>query len=411
MTERNTYFHKVKPFVDTDLIKVLVGMRRVGKSVLLGQIADYLKELGVPEDHILYYNFEQIQNASFCTAPSLHQEITRRIKAIPSPSEGRRKFYLFFDEIQEVNQWEKCINSFRLDFDCDIYITGSNSRLLSGELATYLAGRYVRIQVFPFSLAEFIQSCNENPHLQDRSTAALFQRYLESGGMPFVSAIQTMPDSCLRYLQDIFNSVILKDIIQRNRIRDADLLERVIVYTLLNISHTFSSSSLAKYFKSESRRVSNETIMNYLSFCGQAFLFHKIPRMEISTKRLLTVNEKYYVADHSFATAIYGSKANSIDQILENLVCVEALRRDYEVKVGKVGDREIDFVLERGGERIYVQVCYLLASPETTEREFGVYRHVHDNFPKYVVSLDEFDMGRDGIRHHHLRDFLLLEQW
>lgn len=401
------YFQKIQPFINTDLVKVLVGMRRVGKSVLMEQVATHLKESGVAESHILYYNFEQIQNAPLCTAASLHKEIQERI----SSAKEDGTFYLFFDEIQEVAQWEKCINSFRVDFDCDIYITGSNSKLLSGELATYLAGRYIKIQVFPFSFAEFVQSCRENSSIIEESVPELFRRYLESGGMPFVSSIQTMKDSCTRYLQDIYHSVILKDIIQRNRVRDPELLERVIVYALLNISHTFSSSSLTKYFKSENRKVSNETIMNYLHFCGQAFLFHRIPRLELSTKKVLTVNEKYYVSDHSFAQAIYGATANSIDQILENLVCLEALRRDYDVKVGKLADREIDFVLERSGELRYIQVCYLLASPQTVEREFGVYRQVKDNFPKYVVSLDEFDFSQNGILHRNIRDFLLQEEW
>ena len=409
MTERVGYFHKIEPFINTDLIKVLVGMRRVGKSVLMEQIANHLKASGVLESHILYYNFEQLQNAPLCTAEALHREIQQKITTIKEGSQ--EKIYLFFDEIQEVKQWEKCVNSFRLDFNCDIYLTGSNSRLLSGELATYLAGRYIKIQVFPFSFAEFMESCKENPLVGNKSIPELFHRYLETGGMPFVSSIQTMKDASINYLQDIYNSVILKDIIQRNTIRDPELLERIIVYALLNISHTFSSSSLTKYFKNENRRVSNETIMNYLHFCRQAFLFHKIPRMEISTKKVLTVNEKYYVADHSFAQAIYGTKANSIDQILENLVCVEALRRNYDVKVGKVADKEIDFVLEKNGEIRYIQVCYLLVSPDTIEREFGVYRQIQDNYPKYVVSLDEFDMGREGILHRHLRDFLLQEQW
>ena len=409
MTERFGYFHKIEPFINTDLIKVLVGMRRVGKSVLMEQIANHLKSSGVLESHILYYNFEQLQNTPLCTAEALHREIQQKITAIKEGSQ--EKFYLFFDEIQEVKQWEKCVNSFRLDFNCDIYLTGSNSRLLSGELATYLAGRYIKIQVFPFSFAEFMESCKENPLVGNKSIPELFHRYLETGGMPFVSSIQTMKDASINYLQDIYNSVILKDIIQRNTIRDPELLERIIVYALLNISHTFSSSSLTKYFKNENRRVSNETIMNYLHFCRQAFLFHKIPRMEISTKKVLTVNEKYYVADHSFAQAIYGTKANSIDQILENLVCVEALRRNYDVKVGKVADKEIDFVLEKNGEIRYIQVCYLLVSPDTIEREFGVYRQIQDNYPKYVVSLDEFDMSREGILHRHLRDFLLQEQW
>lgn len=401
--QRIGYFENVKPFINTELIKVFIGLRRVGKSILMQQIRSEIEKSNVNKKNIISYNFEQIENAKLCSDKKLHKNIiskTRKLKG---------KVYLFFDEIQEVSNWEKCINSLRLDIDCDIYITGSNAKLLSGELATYLAGRYVHFTVYPFSFAEFIKANECYSQNDTKSQSEIFQQYIKSGGMPFVSSILNMPNSSEQYLYDVFNSVVLKDIISRNKVRNIDLLERIINYTFKNIAHTFSASSLAKYFKSEFRSVSHETIMNYLNFCTQAMLFYKVPRKEISTKKVLSVNEKYYIADHSIATAVYGKSAASIDQILENIVCIESLRRGYEVFTGKNGEKEIDFVLEKNGKTIYIQVAYLLASPETIDREFGAFKNIRDNFPKYVVSLDDFDRSENGIIHRNIKEFLLGE--
>lgn len=242
-------------------------------------------------------------------------------------------------------------------------------------------------------------------------TNALFREYVQLGGMPFLANLMDNQEACFQYLEDLYRSAVLKDVIQRNRVRDTDLLERISTYLLANIGHTFSATSLSKYFKSENRNVATETILNYIKYCQDAFLFYKIPREDLIGKKTLTVNEKYYVVDHGFREALYGQNTRDMDQTLENIVCLEALRRGYDVAIGKKGNGEIDFVLTRGRQRLYIQVAYLLASPETVEREFGIYRQIPDNYPKYVVSLDEFDMSRDGIRHCNLRDFLLMEEW
>lgn len=403
MIQRELYVKKIRPFINNDLIKVLTGIRRCGKSVMLELIQEELVSQGISSACFISLNFEQMRNKPFCTAQALHREIERRISLISG------KAYLFLDEIQEVEDWEQCVNSCRTSFDCDIYLTGSNARLLSGELATYLAGRYVEFVIYPFSFQEYLTMRKQaDPKAE---TNALFREYVQLGGMPFLANLMDNQEACFQYLEDLYRSAVLKDVIQRNRVRDTDLLERISTYLLANIGHTFSATSLSKYFKSENRNVATETILNYIKYCQDAFLFYKIPREDLIGKKTLTVNEKYYVVDHGFREALYGQNTRDMDQTLENIVCLEALRRGYNVAIGKKGNGEIDFVLTRGRQRLYIQVAYLLASPETVEREFGIYRQIPDNYPKYVVSLDEWDMSRDGIRHCNLRDFLLMEEW
>lgn len=404
MIKRELYMSRIRPFIGNELIKVVTGIRRSGKSVMLELIKDELRERGVSSEQMISLNFEQMSNAPLCTALALHEEITARVKQI----EGK-KAYLFFDEIQEVDAWEKCVNSFRVDFDCDIYITGSNAKLLSGDLATYLAGRYVEFVVYPFSFAEFLQlhSAGETP--ADR--AAAFREYLSLGGMPFLANLMGNKEAAYQYLRDVYNSVVLKDVVKRNGIRDVDLLERIVTYVLANVGHPFSATSVSKYFKSENRTVSHETVMNYISHCEDAFLFYRVKRQDLAGKKILAVNEKYYVADHGLREAVYGQNTRNIDQILENIVYMELLRRGYSVTIGKAGEKEVDFVCERQGEKLYVQVTYLLASEDTIAREFGAFYTIRDNFPKYVVSMDDLDMGRDGIKHMNIRDFLLAPEW
>ena len=400
---RERYIEKIRPFIDKDIIKVFTGIRRSGKSVMLELIKDELFDSGVKSKNIISFNFELISNFQLRTAEALHEELSQLIKPL------KNKVYLFFDEIQEVENWEKCINSCRLEFECDIYITGSNAKLLSGELATYLAGRYVEFVIYPFSFEEYIKAKKINNSEID--IAKEFQSYLKTGGMPFLTNLQNNNEASNVYLQDLYNSVILKDVIKRNNIRDVNLMERVINYVFTNIGHTFSSTSISKYFKSEKRKVSHDTILNYIKACADAFLLYKINREEVSTKKILSVNEKYYIVDQGILNAVYDQKFKNIDQILENIVCLELLRRSYKVTVGKAGMKEIDFIAEKDGERIYIQVAYLLASQEVIDREFGVYKYVKDNFPKYVLSLDEFNMSRNGIKHRNLRDFLLEKNW
>ena len=403
MIKRESYMARIRPFIDGDLIKVLTGIRRSGKSVMLELIKDELRARGVTEEQLVAFNFEDMRNAQLCTAEALHDELVRRAASI------KGKIYFFFGEIQEVERWERCVNSLRVEMDCDIYITGSNAKLLSGELATYLAGRYVEFIIYPFSFSEFLALYHSVE--PDADTRTCFDRYLTFGGMPYLANLRFDETACRQYLRDLFNSVELKDIVKRNNVRDVDMLERIIAYVTANIGTTFSSTAISKYLKNEGRRVSPETVLNYLKACSDAFLFYQVRRQDLQGKKILTVNEKYYVADHGIREAVIGGNMRDINLVLENIVFMEALRRGYSVTVGKVGEREIDFVCERYGEKCYIQVTYLLAAKETVQREFGVYEHVQDNFPKYVVSLDEFDMSRNGVRHYNIRDFLLAENW
>lgn len=401
MISREIYMKRIRPFINTELIKVFTGIRRSGKSVMLELVKNELKKSGVSDKNFLCINFEQFSNSELLDAKILH----KRIVEFQKTADGR--IYLFFDEIQEVDGWEKCINSCRVDFDCDIYITGSNAKLLSGELATYLAGRYVEFVIYPFSFAEFLEMNRQKNSQIDKS--ACFTAFLKTGGMPFLANFFGDDSAKNQYLMDIYNSVVLKDVVKRNNIRDVDTLERIIAYAFSNIGHIFSATSLSKYFKSEKRNISHDTILNYLKFCADAFLIYKISRYDLEGKKVLTVNEKYYCADHGLREAVFGKNTQNIDQLLENIVCLELLRRNFKVFVGKKDESEIDFIAERNGVKIYVQVAYLLASEETVRREFSVYDSIKDNFPKYVVSMDEFDFSRNGIIHRNIRDFLLGE--
>ena len=401
MIKREIYMQRIRPFMNTDLIKVFTGIRRAGKSVMLELVKNELKESGISEENFLCINFEQFSNSQFLDVESLYKKITDFQK------NTKGKIYLFFDEIQEVDGWEKCINSCRIDFDCDIYITGSNAKLLSGELATYLAGRYVEFVIYPFSFAEFFEmNLIKNPNV-DKATC--FMQFLKTGGMPFLSNFPDDDAAKSQYLIDIYNSVVLKDVVKRNHIRDVDTLERIVAYAFSNIGHIFSATSLSKYFKSENRKISHDTILNYLKFCSDAFLFYKINRYDLEGKKIVTVNEKYYCADHGLREALFGKNIQNIDQVLENIVCLELLRRNYKVYVGKKGDLEIDFIAEKQGKKIYIQVAYLLANEETIKREFSVYNSVKDSYPKYVVSMDELDFSQNGIIHKNIKDFLLME--
>lgn len=381
----------------------MTGIRRCGKSVMLELIKQELVESGINPSQFISINFEDMRYDHLHTAKVLHEEITKRASQI----EGRA--YLFFDEIQEVTDWEKCINSFRVGLNCDIYITGSNAKLLSGELATYLGGRYVEFIIYPFSFAEFLELYR--PIAPEASIQNCFQKYLVSGGMPYLANIRYETEPSRQYLTDLFNSVQLKDIVKRNKIRDVDLLERIIAYVMTNIGTTFSATSLVKFFKNEQRTVSAETILNYIRYCCDTYLFYQVKREVLPGKQILSSNEKYYIADHGIREAVFGGNTQSIQLILENIVYMELLRRGYSVTIGRVGDKEIDFVCTRQADKIYIQVTYLLASDETISREFGVYDNIRDNYPKYVVSLDEFDMSRNGIKHRNIRDFLLMEEW
>lgn len=403
MIKRELYMRRIRPFIDTDLIKVMTGIRRCGKSVMLELIKQELEESGINPQQFISINFEDLNFAHLQTAKALRDAITKKASEIGG------KVYLFFDEIQEVRDWEKCVNSLRVSLDCDICITGSNARLLSGELATYLGGRYVEFVIYPFSFAEFMELYRSV--VPNESMQKCFQKYLLLGGMPYLSNIKYADEPSKQYLQDLFSSVQFKDVMKRNKIRDVDLLERIIAYVMANVGNTFSATSIARFLKSEQHTVAPETILNYIKYCCDAYLFYQVKREDLQGKQILSSNEKYYIADHGIREAVFGGNMKNINLILENMIYLEALRRGYHVTVGKAGDKEIDFVCDKRGEKLYIQVAYLLASDETISREFGAYDTIRDNFPKYVVSLDEFDMSRNGIKHCNIRDFLLMEEW
>lgn len=390
MIIRERYLAQIRPFYNKDLIKVITGFRRSGKSVLLQQIQ---KEVVKDASHALTINFE----SHLFTSLQDHQLLDAHVAQFAQGKAG--KLYLFFDEIQHVDGWEKSINSYRVTYDCDIYITGSNSNLLSSELATHIAGRYAAFTIYPLSYSEFQQ------HGQD------FQAYITYGGMPFLSQLNYQEEPSRVYLNDVYNSVILKDIISRHQIRDVDLLDRLIKYILLNNGKVFSARSIEKYFKSVSRKVSVDTILNYLSHCQEAFLLYTIRNQDMKNKEFLAANDKYYVVDHGLRLPLVQNPMADIGLILENIVLMEALSRGYQVSIGRVDGREIDFVLQKANEFIYVQVAYLLADPSTIDREFGVYNLVQDNYRKYVVSMDQVDFSRDGILHRNVEAFLMAAEW
>ncbi len=403
MIKRELYMKQIRPFIGTDLVKVMTGIRRCGKSVMLDLIKEELKELGISAAQFITFNFEDLRNANFCTASSLHDEVIRRASEISG------KVYLFFDEIQEVTDWEKCINSLRIEMDCDIYITGSNARLLSGELATVLGGRYVEFTIYPFSYAEFMDLYKDI--FPDASDSAVFQKYLTLGGMPYLANLRYAEEPSKQYLTDVYNSVVLNDVVKRNKIRDIDLLTRIVTYVIGNIGTTFAATSIAKFLKSERRTVATDTVLNYIQYCISAYLFYQVKRQDIQGKQILSTNEKYYMADHGLREAVFGGNMRDINLILENIIYMESLRRGYTITVGKSGTKEIDFICQKQDQKVYIQVTYLLASEETIQREFGIYDSIHDNFPKYVVSMDELDFSRNGIKHRNIKEFLLMKEW
>ena len=401
MLKRDEYIKQIVPFIDKDVIKVLTGIRRSGKSVMLKLLMEELKNRGINENQFIYINFENLKYRNLKNYERLYDFILNKV------DDKYKSYYIFLDEIQEVEEWERCVNSLRVDedFNFDIYITGSNAKLLSGELSTYLAGRYIEFVVYPFSFKEFFEIMKEKNKEIDLKEA--FQDYVKFGGMPFLHNLDYNFEASMQYLQDLYASIILKDITQRNNIRDTDLLERIINYVVMNIGNTFSATSISKFFKSENRKVAIETILNYIKACEEAFLIYRVARNDLLGKKILNVNEKYYIADHGIREAIMENNQKNINQVLENIVYFEMLRRGYNVKIGKVDNLEVDFVCKKNDETIYIQVSYLLASEDTKEREFSVLENIKDNYPKYVLSMDEFDMSRNGIKHVNLIKFLV----
>lgn len=400
MIPRPSYIEKVRPFIGKDIVKVFTGMRRSGKSTLMREIQDALVADGISAENVISMNFESL---AWEDAAGSYRQLYKVVMDMAAGKSGR--MFLFFDEVQTVPDWEKAIASLRVDLDCDIYITGSNSKLLSGELSTLLAGRYVSFEVLPFSLRELASA--------DAATdpSALYAKYRVYGGLPFLTHIAYDPVSSLSYLQDVFNSIVLKDIVQRHSFRNSDQLERILSYFMSEIGTTYSVDNLANVLKSEKRAVSIDSIYNYLRAAEEAMLLTSVRRYDIKGKELLRGSEKVYLTDIGLREAMLGTNATRVDLVLENLVFVELRRRGFDVFVGRIGKKEVDFVAERDGSKTYIQVAYLLEGEQTREREFSALEAIEDNYPKLVVSADEADWSRDGIQCWNIVDFLMSEAW
>ena len=399
MIVRSQYIEKIRPFVGLDVVKVITGIRRSGKSVLLQQIQDDIAQNVDPEGVFVRINLEEEDNARFLYKGVVHAHVLKIIKK----SKGR-KVYVFLDEVHDMEDWEITVNSLRAKKNVDVYITGSNSKLLSGELASCLTGRYVDIQVTPFSFAEFCEAYNADGKKDDD---AAFRKYLALGGMPFVTNLAFREDLAGSYLEDVFSSILLKDVARRGKIRDVDLLGRIVRYVMTEAGHTFSAASIVRYLRKEKRPCTVDTVLNYLDLCEQAFLFARVKRADLIGRRIIAVDEKFYVTDHGMRRALVGGDAmRDIDQMLENLVYFELVRRGWNVTIGKVRTKEVDFVAERNGEVKYYQVAYLMPSQKTRDREFGALLGIPDNHPKFVLSMDPVDMSVDGIKHFNIRNFL-----
>lgn len=404
MIKRENYINEIKKFMNKPIVKVITGMRRSGKSMILKLVSQELIESGVEEKNIIEINFESLMFSELTEFKKLYTYIMEKSKGLQG------KIYIFLDEIQEVEHWEKAINSLMVDLNCDIYITGSNANLLSSELATYIAGRYVEIKVYPLSFKEYIEFAKiENPN-QILSNEKYFEQYLQFGGLPAIHNFDYDRDTIYQYLEDIYNSVLLKDVIARNGIRDIELLERIVLYVLDNIGNTFSAKNISDFLKSQGRKLSRETVYNYLKALESAYIISRVQRYDIKGKAILETQEKFYLTDLGLRHTKLGYRANDIAGYLENIIYLELLRRKYIVNIGKLGTKEIDFIGTLRDEKLYIQVTYLLASPETVEREFSPLKSVQDNYPKYVLSMDNLEKYNiDGIVREKIIDFLLNE--
>lgn len=399
MILRQAYLDKIIPLIDKNLIKVLTGVRRSGKTVLLSQIQDLLLTRGIPKDNIISISLESKKNKKFKDGDILYEYLISVCENIGS------KVYIFLDEIQVVSKWEEVVASLLVDVDCDIYISGSNSKLLSGELATLIAGRYIQIHVYPFTLSEakLIQQQNG----KYTSDEALFADYLRYGGLPMRFSLENI--SLEPYLSDTYDAIVVKDIIQRNNIKDIGLLNMILAFLMDNIANQFSARSISAALKANGFNTTVETVISYIDYIKKAMVIYSAQRYDIKGKQLLTTNEKYYAVDLGLRNCVKASGEIDYNKLYENIVYLELLFRGYDVKVGKSDEYEIDFIAYKGSDILYIQVCYLLASPETVEREFGNLERIKDNYPKYVVSGDIPDFSRNGIKHYNIIKFLLNE--
>ncbi len=399
MINRPLYMDKIMTYVDTPFVKVLTGIRRSGKSTIMKMVMDKLEnERHIPKENIISMRFDSMEYEDM-TAKQMFETIKAGLSA-----QGRT--YLFLDEVQEISGWEKVVNSFLGEYDVDIYVTGSNSRMMSSEIATYLTGRYVSFQVYPLSFEEYLAFRREvtelkNPHQE-------LADYVRLGGFPATHLRAYSQDEVYTIVRDIYNSTIFSDIVRRNQIRKVDQLERVVKYTFSNVGNTFSAKSISDYLKSEKRSIDNETVYSYLEKLEKAYILHRCSRYDLQGKEILKTQEKFYLADTSLRYSVLGYGPDSVASSLENVVYLELCRRGYKVYIGKTTDGEVDFVASRQGEKLYVQVTQEIHSEKTEKREYERLLEIKDNYPKYVLRTDEFASGNyEGIKTMHIADFLL----
>lgn len=399
MILRPDYIEAVKPFMDAPLVKILTGVRRCGKSTIFEMIRQELLERGIPEDHIVMKKYTEMDIPDTITAKQMYDELVSRV-------EDDKRYYFLLDEIQEIKGWEKAVNSLLEGMNADIYVTGSNSKLMSSEISTYLTGRYISIPVFTLSFREYLEFKKESTQSYDK----LLEEYIKFGGFPIIALGEYEQQSAYQIVDGIYHTVVSRDIVKRHRINKQDLFDRVVKYVIENMGKTFSASSISNFLKSENRKVSIESIYNYLRWLEQAFIIFPCERYDMQGKSILKTQEKYYLADVSFRYALFGYNRKMLDGVMENIVYLELRRRGYDVYVGKNNTKEIDFIAIHKDEKIYVQVCVQI--PENSNREVGNLMEIRDHYPKYVVTLNEMDVGiENGIRIVHLRDFLLAKQW
>lgn len=396
MIIRETYLKKIRSFYHLDLIKVITGIRRCGKSVLLMQIMDELRSQGIANEQIIYINFEDYDFSFIRTAMDLYEYVKEKMVTTNT-------YYLFFDEIQIIPEFERVINSFRMKYGASIFITGSNGKLLSGELATFLSGRYVSFSVQPFS---FRESCEFQKLAREQITEEHLKDYMIWGGLPQRFYMQD-EEQTKTFLRDVYDTIVLRDIVQRAGIKDIELFNRIMEYLVCNPSQIFSITSLANYFLSVNRKISKETVYNYLEHITSALIMKRASRYDIRGKRILTKSHKYYLTDMGLGRIRNSGFKLEMGALLENVIFNELLARGYEVYVGKTTNGEIDFVAIKGNQKEYYQVAYYLYDQKVIDREFGAFSNIPDNFPKYVLSFDKMDFSRDGIIHKNVLDFLL----
>lgn len=403
MIDRPLYIEKIMPFVDTPFVKILTGVRRCGKSTILKMIMDKLRsERKIPDQRIVSYRFDSMEYEDM-TAKQMFTELKGKLSE-------KEKTYLFLDEVQEIKGWEKVVNSLISDYDVDIYVTGSNSRMMSSEIATYLTGRYIAFHIYTLSFEEYLDFKSKHTALLDAK--AELAEYIRLGGFPATHLQNYAQDEVYTIVRDIYNSTIFSDVVKRNQIRKVDQLERVVKYTFQNVGNTFSAKSISDYLKSEKRKLDNETVYSYLEKLEKAYLLHRCSRYDLQGKEILKTQEKFYLADTSLRYSVLGYSPDSTASSLENVVYLELRRRGYTVHIGKMDDGEVDFVAVRQNEKIYVQVTQEIRSEKTEKREYERLLQINDNYPKYVLRTDEFAGGNyEGIKTMHLADFLLCKEF